>query len=216
LEQILAEKPTSGDWLLVMTEHAKVGGIFNYHSMYFTESLEMDVADDAEREFLLLVQTDWYDEDIYVPALVPGEGICDVTRLPNNLRSSMGHLESSVSYDSVRRNNIGNYCRFVRVRGETSMQEVFDAITFAEGWNLPTYNMCIGDEDIGPDVDVLGTMEVGDDEQWRLAINWPPLSIRVVCENNIDNNEHPSDDREDKSDDDNGKGPADAEVPFVT
>jgi len=58
-------------------------------------------------------------------------------------------------------------------------------------------------------------MEMGDDEQWRLAIDWPPLSIRVVCENNMDNNEHTSDDREDKSDDDNGKGPADAEVPFV-
>ena len=76
---------------MVLTPNGlEVGGIFNYHSMYFTESLEMEVADDAQREFLLLVQTDWYDEDIYVPALVPGEGICDVTGLPNNLRSSMG------------------------------------------------------------------------------------------------------------------------------
>jgi hypothetical protein len=127
----------------------------------------------------------------------------------------MGHLDSSVSYDSVRRNNIGFYYRFVRVRDDTSMQEVFDAITFVEGWNLPTYNMCIGDHDIGPGVDVLGTMEMGDDEQWRPAINWPALSIRVRCEDKSDNDEHTSADREDKSGGGKGKGPADAEMPFV-
>jgi len=205
--------PSPADWdetwnifqdnLVLAPNGLEIGGIFNYHSMFYTESLEMEVADDAPREFLLLVQTDWYDEDIYDPALVSGEGMCDVSRLPNNLRSSMGHLDSSVSYDSVQRNNIGYYCRFVRVREDTSMQQVFDAISFVEGWNLPTYNMCIGDTDIGPDVNVLETMEMGDDEQWRLAIDWPALRIRVQCEETSNHPEHTSADGEDK-----GKGPA--------
>jgi len=199
--------PTPADWvelwhifhdnLVLAPNGLEVGGIFNHHSIFPTESMEIEVADDATREFLLLVQADWYDEDIYDPPLLPGEGICDVSRLPNNLRSSMGHLQSSMSYDIVWRNNIGFYCRFVRVRGDTSMQEVFDAITFAEGWNLPTYNMYIGDKDIAPDSDVLGAMGMRDDEKWRVTIDWPPLSIRVVCEDNIDNNEHTSADRED-------------------
>ena len=201
------------DTMVLAPNGLEVGGIFNYHSMYWTESLEMDVEEDEQREFLLLVQTYWFEEDIYVPALVSGEGICDVRALPNNLRSSMGHLESSVSYDSVRRNNIGYYYRFVRVRGDTSMQEVFDAITFVEGWNLPTYNMCLADEDIDPDVDVLGTMAMETDEQWRLAINWPSLSIRVVCENNTDNGEDPVDNVEDPADD--GEDPADDGMSFL-
>jgi len=183
--------PSPADWdetwnifknnLVLAPNGLEVGGTFNYHSMFFTESMEIEVAANAQREFLLLVQTDWYDvfQDIYNPTLVPGGGMCDVSRLPNNLRSSMGHLELTVSYDSVMQNGMGFYYRFVRVRENTTMQEVFDAITFVEGWHLPTYNMCIGEEEIDSAIDVLGSMEIGDDEQWRPAINWPPLSIRI-------------------------------------
>ena len=169
------------DNLVLAPNGLEVGGPFNYHSMFFTESVEMEVADDGQREFLLLVQTDWYDvfQDIYNPTLWPAGGMCDVSRLPNNLRSSMGHLELTVSYDSVMQDGMGFYYQFVRVRENTTMQEVFDAIAFVEGWHLPTYNMCIGEEEIDSAVDVLGSMEIGDDEQWRPAINWPPLSIRI-------------------------------------
>jgi len=200
--------------------------------MFFTESMEMDVADDESREFLLLVETCWYESTIYNPPLAPGEGMCDVSRLPNNLRSSMGHLDLIVPYDSVRQSSIGYYYRFVRVRADTTMQEVFNAISFAEGWDLPAYNMCIGDEEIGPGIDVLGSIEIANDEQWRLVIDWPPLSIRVepiavqppviqehttICmlqgpvsdiddnEGNSDIDEHASGDREDKSGGDNAQ-----------
>jgi len=157
----------------------EVGGTFNYHSNFFTESMEMEVAHDEPHEFLLLVETYWYDNTIYNPPLAPGKGMCDVSRLPNNLRSSMGHLDLIVPYDSVRRANIGSYYRFVRVHVDTTMQEVFDAISFVEGWVFPAYNMCIGDEEIGPSIDVLGTTDLANDEQWRLVIDWPPLRIRV-------------------------------------
>jgi hypothetical protein len=109
---------------------------------------------------------------------------------------------------------------------------VFDAISFVEGWNLPTYNMCKGDEEIDPDIDVLGSIDIARDEQWRLAIDWPPLSIRVarvaveplviqehttICmlqgpvsdmddnEDNSDIDEHASGDREDKTGGDNAQ-----------
>jgi hypothetical protein len=200
----------------------------------------MEVAANGQREFLLLVQTDWYDvfEDIYNPTLWPEGGMCDVSRLPNNLRSSMGHLELTVSYDSVMQNGMGFYYRFVRVRDNTTMQEVFDAITFVEGWHLPTYNMCIGDEEIGPAIDVLGSMELEEDEQWRPAIKWPPLTFRIervdlqlpvihvhttismlqgpVSDSNDNQDKNTSGEREDKSGDDNGNGPADAEMPFLS
>ena len=181
--------PSPADWdetliifqdnLVLAPNGLEVGGIFNYRSMFFTESMELEVADDAQREFLLLVETYWYESTIYNPPLLPGEGMCDVSRLPNNLRSSMGHLDSIVSYDSVRQSGFGYYFRFVRVRAETTMQEVFDAISFVEGWNLPTYNMCGGYEEIGPDIDVLNSIDHAPDEQWRLVIDWPPLSICV-------------------------------------
>jgi len=182
--------PSPADWdetmiiyqdnLVLAPNGLKVGGIFNYHSMFFTETMEMDSADGAQREFLLLVEAYWYESSVYNPPLVPGEGMCDVSRLPNNLRSSMGHLDLTVSYYSVRENGIGSYYRFVRVYADTTMQEVFDAISFVEGWNLPTYNMCIGDEEIDAGIDVLGSLEAAGDEQWRLVIDWPPLSIRVA------------------------------------
>jgi len=214
--------------------------------MIFTES----VAANAQREFLVLVQTDYYDviKDIYNPTLVPAGAMCDVSRLPNNLRSSMGYLELTVSWDSVMKNGMcmGFYYRFVRVRDNTSMQEVFDAITFVEGWHLPTYNMYIddiGNEKIGPAIYVFGYMGIGDDEQRQPGITWPPLSLRIervdlqppvihvhttismlqgpVSDSNDNqdknnNDEHTSGEREDKSGDDNGNGPADAEMPFLS
>ena len=210
----------------------EVGGTFNYHGKFFTETLEMQVADDEPREFLLLVETYWYEDKIYNPPLAPGEGMCDVSKLPNNLRSSMGHLDLIVSYDSVRQSGIGYYYRFVRVCESTTMQEVFDAISFVEGWRLPTYNMGIGGEEIGPDIDVLGSIDLKHDEQWRLVIDWPPLNIclrriavepqviqehTTICmlqgpvsdmddnEDNSDIDEHASGDREDKTGGDNAQ-----------
>jgi len=157
-----------------------VGGTFNDHSSNcVTESVELEEADGGPREFLLLVETFWYEYTIYNPPLAPGEGMCDVSRLPNNLRSSMGHLDLLVPYDSVRQSTIGFYHRLVRVRADTTMQEVFDAISFVEGWVSPAYNVCIGAEEIDADIDVLGSMDLTNDEQWRLVIDWPPLSIRV-------------------------------------
>ena len=157
----------------------EVGGTFHYYSNFVSESMEMEVADDEPREFLLLVELYWYDNMIYNPPLAPGTGMCDVSRLPDNLRSSMGHLDLIVPYDSVRKANIGSYYRFVRVHVDTTMQQVFDAICFVEGWVFPEYNMCIADEEIGPNIDVLGTIDLANDEQWRPVIDWPPLSIRV-------------------------------------
>jgi hypothetical protein len=168
------------DKLVLAPNGLEVGGIFNYHDIFFTETMELDVADDAPREFFLLVEAYWYDSSIYHPPLVSGEGMCDVSRLPNNLRSSMGHLDLTASCKSVREKGIGSYNRFVHVRASTTMQEVFDAISFVEGWNLPAYNLCIADKEIDPDVDVLGSIDLAPDEQWRLVINWPPLSIRVA------------------------------------
>jgi len=192
----------------------------------------LEVADDEPREFLLLVETYWYEDTVFNFPLAPGEGMCDLSKLPNNLRSSMGHLDLIVPYDSVRQSGIGYYYRFVRVRESTTMQEVFDAISFVEGWHLPTYNMGIGDEEIGPDIDVLGSIDLKHDEQWRLTIDWPPLNICVrriavepqviqehttICmlqgpvsdmddnEDNSDIDEHASGDREDKTGGDNAQ-----------
>ena len=189
-------------------------------------------ADDKPREFLLLVENYWDESTICHPPLAPGEGMCDVSRLPNNLRSSMGHLDLIVPYDSVRQSTIGYYYRFVRVRVDTTMQEVFNAITFVEGWVLPAYNVCIGEEEIDAGIDVLGSIDLANDEQWRLVIDWPPLSIHVepiaveppviqehttICmlqgpvsdmddnEDNSDIDEHASGDREDKTDGDNAQ-----------
>ena len=143
----------------------------------------------------------------------------------------MGHLDLIVSYESVRQSSIGYYYRFVRVRGDTTMQEVFDAISFVEGWNMPAYNMCIGDEanayEISPDSNVLCSIEILNDALWRLVrIDWPPLSILVEPiamqppviqehittvsdmddnEGNSDIDEHASGDLEDKSGGDNAQ-----------
>ena len=188
--------PSPADWdemwnifqdnLVLAPNGLEVGRPFDFWSMIFTES----VAANAQREFLVLVQTDYYDviKDIYNPTLVPAGAMCDVSRLPNNLRSSMGYLELTVSWDSVMKNGMcmGFYYRFVRVRDNTTMQEVFDAMTFAEGWHLPTYNMNTGggpgSEEIGPAIYAFGYLGIGDDDadfQRRPAIKWPRLSSRI-------------------------------------
>ena len=237
---IVLAVPSPADWdetwsifqdnLVHAPNGLEVGGSFNYHSNFFTESVELEVADDKPREFLLLVENYWNKSTIYHLPLAPGEGMCDVSRLPNNLRSSMGHLDLIVSYDSVRQSSIGYYYRFVRVRVDTTMQEVFDAISFVEGWNMPAYNMCIGHEaqawEIGPGSDVLVSIDLANEVQWRLVIDWPPLSIRVEPiavqppviqehtttvsdmddnEGNSDIDEHASGDLEDKSGGDNAQ-----------
>jgi len=182
--------PSPADWdetwiiysdnLVLAPNGLEVGRTFNYYSRYFTETMELEVADDEPREFLLLVETYWYEDTVFNPPLAPGEGMCDLSKLPNNLRSSMGHLDLIVPYDSMRQSDIGSYYRFVRVCESTTMQEVFDAISFVEGWNLPTYNMGIGDEEVGPDIDVLGSIDLKYDEQWRMVIDWPPLNICIT------------------------------------
>jgi len=74
---------------------------------------------------------------------------------------------------------MGDYLRFLRVREDTTMQQVYDAVGFAEGWTMQAFNMRIADTEIGADVNVLVSSEMLDDEQWRLAINWPKLSIEI-------------------------------------
>jgi len=74
---------------------------------------------------------------------------------------------------------MGDYLRFVRVREDTTMQQVYDAVSFAEGWTMPEFNMRIADTEIAADVTVLASSEMLDDEQWRLCINWPKLSIKI-------------------------------------
>jgi len=181
--------PSPADWvetwnifqdnMVLAPNGLQVGGIFNYDGIFSTESLEITVADDAQREFLLLIQNDYHGGSIYSPLLEAAEGIADLSMMPNNLRSAMGHLHLSVSYDSLGENEIGYYYRFIRVCADTTMQMVFNAISFVEGWILPDFNMTIGDEEIGPDVNVLGSLEMTDDTQWRPAIWWPQLSISI-------------------------------------
>jgi len=171
------------DNLVLAPNGLEVGGPFISWNMTFTESM----AANAQREFLVLVQTQHSNvfQDIYKSTLVPAGGMYDVSRLPNNLRSYMGYLESTVSWDSVMENgmDLGFYYRLVRVRDNTTMQDLFDAITFVEGWHLPTYNMGIGDEygddEIGPAIYVFGYMGIGDKDKRRPGLTWPPLSHRI-------------------------------------
>ena len=192
------------DNLVLAPNGLEVGGTFNYNSMFPVGSGEMEADDDGQRVFLLLVMTTWCVVHIYDPQLVLGDGmsdVSDVSRLPNNIRSSMGHFDLIWSYDrlrQLRQNDVGFYFRFVRVRADTTMQKVFDAITFVEGWNISAYNMFIGDEKIDPDVDVLGSSEIDGDDPWRRSIKWPPVSIRVGrvlegVDSDIDDNEDSSD-----------------------
>ena len=44
---------------------------------------------------------------------------------------------------------------------------------------MPAFNMRIADTEIGADVTVVASSEMLEDEQWRLAINWPKLSIEI-------------------------------------
>jgi len=130
----------------------------------------------------------------------------------------MGHLDLTVSYDSLRQQwqndlEFGVYYRFVRVRADTTMQKVFDAITFVEGWNIPAYNMFVGVKKIYPDADVLGLLEIDVEFPLQVDIKWPPVSIRVGrmledldsyiddSEDRSDSDEHVSGDSQDKSGD---------------
>ena len=182
--------PIPGDWDETMEifdesklapNGVEVGGIFGYHAMFFTETEELEESDSGLQEFLLLLQLDFWGRDIYDPAL-ESEGpadVADLQFLPDNLRSAMGHLGLTVSYDSLERTDMGDYLRFLRVRADTTMQQVYDAVSFAEGWTMPEFNMRIADTEIAADVTVLASSEMLDDEQWRLCINWPKLSIKI-------------------------------------
>ena len=204
------------DNMVLAPNGLEVGGIFNHHDWVYMENAEMEAGDDGQRVFMLLVGIFWSVAHIYDPQLVLGDGmsgVSDVSRLPNNIRSSMGHLDLTMSYNSERGNRYGHYHRFVRVRADTTMQKVFDAITFVEGWNISAYNMFIGDEKIDPDVDVLGSSEIDSDEPWRRSIKWPAVSIRVGrmledldsgiddSEDSSDSDEHVSGDSQNKSGD---------------
>jgi len=169
------------DHMLVAPNGVKVGGIFHYHSAFFTESEELEETDDGLRVFMLLIQIDYYAPDIYDPVLKSDgpDDVADLHFLPNNLRTAMGHLGLQVSYDRLKQTDMGDYLRFLYVREDTTMQQVFDAVSFAEGWTMPAFNMRIADDEIGADVTVAASSEMLEDEQWRLAINWPKLSIEI-------------------------------------
>ena len=159
----------------------QVGAIFRYDAGFFTESDELWEKDNGLSLFMLLVQIDYYAEEIYDHALESHgpDDVADLCFLPNNIRSAMGHLHLNVSYDSLEQTEMGDYFRFLRVREDTTMQQVFDAVSFAEGWTEPTFNMKIADTEIGADVTVLASSDMLEDEQWRMAIEWPKLSIKI-------------------------------------
>ena len=207
------------DNMVLAPNGLEVGGIFNHHDWVYMENAEMEAGDDGQRVFMLLVGIFWSVAHIYDPQLVLGDGmsgVSDVSRLPNNIRSSMGHLDLTMSYNSERGNKYGHYHRFVRVRADTTMQKVFDAITFVEGWNTWAY-MISGNKKLDPDVDVLELFEndvpcpdFPDYFSLRVQIRWPPVSIgvgRVLEESDFgvldsdsnDSDEHVSGDSQDKS-----------------
>jgi len=170
------------DNMLLAPNGIQVGAIFRYPSPFFRESEELGETDDGYRQFLLLVQIDYNAPDIYDPALESDgpDDVADLQFLPNNLRSAMGHLGLNVSYDSLERTDMGNYLRLLCVREDSTMQQVFDAVSFAEGWTTPAFNIRIAGDDISADVTVGASSEMLEDvPQWRLAINWPKLSIEI-------------------------------------
>jgi len=182
--------PVPADWdetFAIFVDGAKlpqnlleVGGIFRYQSAFSTESEELEHTIEGLRIFMVLVQINYYDQ-IYDCALESNgeDDVADLYFLPNNIRSAMGHLQLNVSYDSLEETEIGNYFRFVCVFENTTMQQLFDAVSLAEGWTMPEFNMNIADTEIGADVTVLETSEMVEDEPWRLHINWPKLNIKI-------------------------------------
>jgi len=158
----------------------EVGGIFSFGCGFFLESNEVESIGEIHM-FMLLVECHMDRAGIFSSGL-ESTGYADIANVlgvPNNVRSAFGLLDSKVPYSSVVECDMALYSRFLYVRGDNTMGEVFDAIRHVEGWNSPIFNMRFADDQIEADVTVQESSEMHDGEQWRLEITWPPLDIDV-------------------------------------
>jgi len=208
----------------VLTNGLEVGGIFEYWSSFWTTSMHV-----GHDQFMLLVQINYTADHMYVGSLVPANpgGTANLSRVPNVLRSAVGHLGLTAEYDELNVDHVGDYMRFVRVHANTTMQQVFDAIAFVEHWEMPEfnpsiinfdppgsgsiYNMALAEESLQPGVTVQTTeaMALAESEQWRLCIDWPAFTFR--WQDDDDEEEDDDDDEEEDDDDDEEEGGKDDE-----
>lgn len=160
-----------------------VSNIFQYSSDFWTESWEHVQSVDEEllelRTFFLCVEID-FDPCDYFPNVdvseLPRGSIVDLEGLPNVVRSVMGLSGLTGMDDEIDYVNMCGYLRVVRVQGNTTMQQVFDAIRFVEGWNLSNYEMTMSDAgDLPGYMEILQVLQIADEEviQMRPQISWP-------------------------------------------
>jgi len=163
-----------------------VGGVFRYTSSFYTESLELLASEGEARSFFLCVEMDFDTDDFYQsPQMMPPlpGGMVDLVKFPNVVRSAMGLTKLTALEDEVLSGNIEMYMRCVRVRENTTMQEVFDAITFVEGWKTPTYSVTMFEAgELESNVNTLRMFELADEyvtHSWPV-ISWPVISWPVI------------------------------------
>jgi len=61
----------------------------------------------------------------------------DVSGIPNTLRRVLGLHETTCDFQTLReeRDRVGQYFRLLQVRSDHTIQDIFDSISLAEGWN---------------------------------------------------------------------------------
>ena len=61
----------------------------------------------------------------------------DVSGIPNTLRRVLGLHETTCDFQRLReeRDRVGQYFRLLQVRSDHTIQDIFDSISLAEGWN---------------------------------------------------------------------------------
>ena len=176
----------------------RVSNSFQCAPGFDAESLEGIDEGDGIIPFFIVVQLNYDLVDILHPSMVPENtgGMADLSRLPNEIRASMGLTGLTVPYDSLVFGGLGDYYRLVQVTQDTTMQAIFDAIAGHEGWNTSTSNLPFNTStpdvpfDMRLDIDALGenttvmhTMTAAEELQvrWVLVVDWPSLSTEVVA-----------------------------------
>jgi hypothetical protein len=144
------------------------------------------VDDDAVPQFAVVVRLNFDLMDILHPSMVhrnPG-GTLDVSRLPDVIRSSLGLTERTAASDRPFFDGSNFYYRLLAATGNSTMQQIFDAIGGVEGWNMPTFNMRLDTAVLSGNETVLHTMQMAEGQNLECILNvdWPALSTPVVAQ----------------------------------
>jgi hypothetical protein len=133
-----------------------------------------------DREFFILVDIQFDADEYFQPTNVPilRNDVADLSRAPNVFRSVLGFDRLAMDYQEMQ-DSLGERCleytRVVLLHGANTIQDLWNSIAVAEGWN--TVENSHDFDALAPDVSILDLFQYTRDSDLMLrpTILWPTL-----------------------------------------